>query len=243
MNRVGVITQARMTSTRLPGKILLKAGGRSLLAHHIGRLLHAGLPVYVATTTNETDDQVVTAAQDLGVPVFRGSESDVLDRFTRAADLFGLDTVARVTSDCPLIDGHLVRKGIEAYLDASDPDAYVSNTIERTYPRGLDFEVFSAHALNEACAKADLPAEREHVTPYLYTNRSGRTKTRQITRGGDASRLRITVDTEDDYELIRRLIEDHHADKLDAEQIIALFSRHPELTSINSHVEQKTLGS
>lgn len=242
MTRIGVVTQARMTSTRLPGKILLAAGGKSMLQHHLDRLSQAHLPVYVATTTNETDDPVVAAAAELGVPVHRGSEDDVLSRFAGAIEEFGLDVVVRVTSDCPLIDGDLVRHGIDTYLTAGDPDLFVSNTLERTFPRGLDFEVFGAAALLAAHADADQPAEREHVTPYLYANRSGRTTIRQITRPTDASGFRITLDTPDDMELIRRLIEDHHAAELDAEHLIAVLESHPELASLNGHIEQKKLG-
>lgn len=234
---VGVITQARMTSTRLPGKVLMEAGGVSMLAHHVRRLQRAALPVYLATTTNATDDPIVAAAAQLGVPVHRGSEDDVLARFAGAIAEFGLDIIVRVTSDCPLIDGALVAQGVAAYEDASDPDLYLSNTLERSYPRGLDYEVFSAHALLEAHHNATAPAEREHVTPYLYTGASY--PKRSVRRHGDASHYRITLDTADDFELIRRLIEDFGAADLDAEGIIAVLDAHPQLARINAHVEQK----
>jgi spore coat polysaccharide biosynthesis protein SpsF len=237
--RLGVITQARMTSTRLPGKVLMTAGGRSMLAHHVLRLRRAGLPVYVATTANATDDPIVAAATELGVEVHRGSEDDVLARFAGTIEEFGLDTVVRVTSDCPLIDGAVVARGVEAFEAAGDPGLYLSNTLERSYPRGFDFEVFSAAALLDAHRHAHSPAEREHVTPYLY---SGRHPTRALRRAGDASRYRVTLDTADDFELIRRLIEDHGAADLDAEQIIAVLDAHPELVALNTHVEQKKLG-
>jgi spore coat polysaccharide biosynthesis protein SpsF len=237
--RLGVITQARMTSTRLPGKVLMSAGGQSMLAHHVLRLRRAGLPVYVATTTNATDDPIVAAAAELGVEVHRGSEDDVLARFAGTIEEFGLEVVARVTSDCPLIDGALVAAGIRAFDEAGDPDLYLSNTLERSYPRGFDFEVFSATALLNADRDARSPAEREHVTPYLY---SGRQPTRALRRASDASHYRVTLDTPDDFELIRRLIEDHGAADLDAEQIIAVLDAHPELAALNAHVEQKKLG-
>lgn len=239
--KLGVITQARMTSTRLPGKVLMTAGGRTMLAHHVMRLQRAGLPVYVATTTNATDDPIVAAATELGVPVHRGSEDDVLARFAGTIAEFDLDTVVRVTSDCPLIDGALVAKGVREFVDASDPNLYVSNTLERSYPRGFDFEVFSAAALLEAARLADQPAEREHVTPYLYANRSGRMAIRSMRRAGDASSYRITLDTADDFHLLRKLIEIHHAADLDAEGIIAVLESRPRLANINAHVEQKKL--
>lgn len=239
---LGVITQARMTSTRLPGKVLMRAGGRTMLDHHVTRLTRAGLPVYVATTTNATDDPIVAEAERLGVPTFRGSEHDVLARFAGAVRTFKLNTVVRVTADCPLIDGDLVRTAVDRFQAAGDPWLYLSNALERTYPRGLDFEVFSATALLAAHEGATEPAEREHVTPYLYANRSGEVTIRAVTRHADASRFRVTLDTPDDFELIRRLIEEHGAAELDADRIIEVLETHPDLPEINQHVEQKKLG-
>lgn len=230
-----------MTSTRLPGKVLLRAGSRTMLEHHVGRLASADVPVVVATTVNATDDPIVDAARQLGVPVFRGSEADVLSRFVGAADAFGFDVVVRVTSDCPLIDGGLVGRGIAAFLERADPDTYVSNTLERTYPRGFDFEVFSAEALRDAAEHATDPVDREHVTPYINRNRSGHVTMSSITRGRDASRYRVTLDTAEDLAVIRTLIEDHSAAQLSAEEIIAILDGHPELVEINALVEQKKL--
>ncbi len=238
--KIGIITQARTTSTRLPGKVLLDAAGRTMLDHHLDRLAQTGLPVIVATTTNTTDDPIVTLAENRGIPAHRGSEDDVLARFAGAIRDTGLETVVRVTSDCPLIDGALIERGIRRYFEIDDPHAFVSNTIDRTYPRGLDFEVFSAVALLDAADAATAPFEREHVTPRLY--RSGHATLHAIRRAQDASHHRITLDTEDDLRLLRTLIEDHHATTLDAESIITLLEHHPELTAINAHIEQKKLG-
>lgn len=242
MTTIGIITQARTTSTRLPGKVLLEAGGRTILEHHIRRAEQSGIPVIVATTTNPTDDAIVVEAERLGARVFRGSEHDVLSRFAGAVREFSLDTVVRITSDCPLIDGHLIRTGVDRFLEIGDGDAYVSNVIERTFPRGFDFEVFSAASLNEADQRAAQEADREHVTPYLHQNRSGRTVFSHITRSPDASRYRVTLDTTDDLTALRTLIEAFDAAHLDAEGIIDLLDAHPELVSINAHVEQKKLG-
>ena len=240
--RVGVVTQARTTSTRLPGKVLLEAGGRTMLDHHVDRLGAAGLDVYVATTVHSTDDAIVELASARGLPVWRGSEEDVLSRFAGCAREYALDTVVRVTSDCPLIDGNLVARAVAEFESAGDPWLYVSNGIERTYPRGMDFEVFSAEALLAADAAATDPAHREHVTPWLYLDVSGRTHVRHVTRVPDASGYRITLDTPDDLRLITVLIEDFAAHTLDVDAIISVLDEHPELSSINLHVEQKKLG-
>lgn len=242
MTRIGIITQARMTSTRLPGKVLLAAGGRSLLDHHIDRLLRTGLPVVVATTTNAADDAIAALAVSRDVQVFRGSEADVLSRFSGAARQSGLAAVVRVTSDCPLIDPGLIVEGVRRYTDLDDASAYVSNVLERTYPRGFDFEVFSAAALFDADARSSDPVEREHVTPYLYRNRSGHTRLHAVLHDRDASRYRLTVDTPDDLEVVRELIEKHDAASLAADEIIRVLDEHPELAAINAHVEQKKLG-
>lgn len=240
--KVGVITQARMTSSRLPGKVLLEAGGRTMLEHHLARLGPAGAQVIVATTVNGSDDPVAELAARLGFPVFRGSEADVLSRYAGAAREHDLDVVVRVTSDCPLIDGELVKLGIDRFLAEGDEDAYVSNALVRTYPRGLDFEVFSAAALLRADAEATSAIEREHVTPYLYAREGTGNPRIHVTRDADASGLRITLDTPEDFELISRLIEQHDALDLNAERLIELLEAHPELTRLNEQIEQKKLG-
>ncbi|HZU92002.1 MAG TPA: glycosyltransferase family protein [Microbacterium sp.] len=242
MTRIGIITQARMTSSRLPGKVLMRAGGRSMLDHHIDRLLPAGLPIILATTTNAADDPLAALGRARGFDVFRGSEDDVLGRFAGAASNADLDVVVRVTSDCPLIDPALISEGVRRFLELDDPDAHVSNVIERTFPRGFDFEVFSAAALAEADRNADQPLEREHVTPYLYANRSGRTSVHSVAQDVDASRYRVTLDTEEDLTLIRELIEVHGAAALNASEIVAVLEAHPALAAINAQIEQKKLG-
>jgi spore coat polysaccharide biosynthesis protein SpsF len=240
--KVAVVTQARTTSTRLPGKVLERVGDRTLLEHHLTRLGAAGLPVVVATTTNATDDGVADLAEQAGAAVFRGSEHDVLSRFRGAAEQEGLDAVVRVTSDCPLIDGAVVARGVEEFLRLGDPDGYVTNTQPRTFPRGFDFEVFSAAALEEADRSADLPGHREHVTPYLAQNVSGRVRVRNLTFEPDRSGYRVTVDTAEDLELVRRLVEEHGAAELDCAGIVRVLDAHPELVALNAHVEQKRVG-
>jgi spore coat polysaccharide biosynthesis protein SpsF len=231
-----------MTSTRLPGKVMLEAGGATVLAHHVHRLGWSGYPVFVATTTNAADDSVVSASLDSGAAgVSRGSEHDVLSRFAEAARNFDLDVVVRVTSDCPLIDGEIVRQGVEEYLERVDPRAFVSNTLDRTYPRGFDFEVFGAELLYEADRLAHSSAEREHVTPYMYVGGGSGVNLRSIRRTVDASRFRLTLDTPDDWAVISQLIDGHSAHLMTGDQIVELLEDHPEIARMNADVSQKNL--
>jgi len=231
-----------MTSTRLPGKVLMRVGGRTLLEHHLSRLAWAGVPVIVATTINGSDDPIVEAATALRVEVFRGSEHDVLSRYARAARMFELSTVVRVTADCPLIDGRLVAQGIERFVDLADPWGYVSNVVERTYPRGMDFEVFGVEALLDADANATMPGHREHVTPYLNQNISGRMNLVSFLAKDPAGGLRVTVDTQDDLTVVTKLIECFDAHMVNATGIVNILRTHPELAAVNAHVEQKKVG-
>lgn len=240
MTRVGIISQARMTSTRLPGKVLMQAGGKSMLEWHIERLRSAGYPIILATTTNVTDDPLVELADRLGVEVFRGSEDDVLSRFAGAAEKFELDVVVRVTSDCPLIDGDVVAAGVQRHID-SGGSTYVSNIIDRTYPRGFDFEVFSAEALKSAQESATDASDREHVTPYVRRHTSP-DQVLDEKRDADASSFRVTLDTDDDFEVISRLFNQYGAGVLNADQVISVLESHPELVALNAHVEQKKVG-
>jgi spore coat polysaccharide biosynthesis protein SpsF len=240
--RVGIITQARATSTRLPGKVLLTAGDRTFLEHHLDRLIATGLPVIVATTTNSDDEPIVVLAEKAGIPVFRGSEEDVLSRFAGAARQYGLDGVVRVTSDCPLIDAEVVAAGVERFRAENDENLYLSNCLERTYPRGMDYEVFSTARLLDAEARATLPADREHVTPYLHQNRPGDIRLLNLPWRGGGSHYRLTLDTEDDRKLLTALIEDYHANTLNCADLVAILAEHPELPALNEHIEQKKLG-
>lgn len=237
--KIGIITQARTTSSRLPKKVLLEAGNKTVLEHHIDRLKQSGYPVFVATTTNQTDDLIVELCERKGIPYHRGSEQDVLSRFYDCAKKFELDIVVRVTSDCPLIDGALVKSGIDKML-AMPENTYLSNCIERTYPRGFDFEVFSFSALERAYEKGTESFEREHVTPFVRNpERNTGVNIVHLKRDKDASEYRLTLDETDDWTLIKKMIEEFHADKKSADAIIELLDNDKSLSLINSHIEQK----
>jgi spore coat polysaccharide biosynthesis protein SpsF len=240
--RVGVVTQARTGSTRLPGKVLIEAGGRTMLDHHLDRLVAADLDVYLATTDRPTDDRVADLARARGVTVFRGDEQDVLSRFAGCARTHDLDVVVRVTSDCPLIDGVVVADGVARFLrlrEEHGDDVYLSNTLDRTFPRGFDFEVFTAAALARADRDATAPDDREHVTPWLNAGAHRLRHVEQVRRSADRSQYRVTLDTVEDLRLIRRLVEEHGAAALDCDGVIALLDAHPELVAINAQVAQR----
>lgn len=241
--RVGVITQARMGSSRLFGKIFLPVGSQTLLQTHIHRLQQADLPVYVATTTRPLDEQIAHFCMAHQLDFFRGDEDDVLSRYYATALQYQLDVIVRVTSDCPLIDGALIQQGLQQFLAAPAENKYLSNGLLRTFPRGFDFEIFTFSLLAEAFHNASLPHEREHVTPYMYLRANANTLILPFTQSVDKSAYRITLDVKEDYALIYALIQNHQADRLSHSEITQILDAHPELVLINSHVEQKKLQS
>ena len=241
MLKTGIISQARMTSTRLPGKILYSAAGLTMLEHHVRRLAWSEIPIYLATTSNPTDDCIADYAKRLSIQVHRGDEHNVLQRFHQCAEKFNLDVIIRVTSDCPLIDGHIIADGLQKYLNLHDKNAYYSNALMRTYPRGLDFEIFSFDLLNTAFLNAKLDSDKEHVTPYINQNRPGTVSLHHHTTAADQSDLRWTVDTESDWKLIKTLLEDYHAGDLPYNEILRIVQENPELANINNHIKQKEI--
>lgn len=237
------IIQARMGSTRLPGKILKEVNGHPLLFYQLERLKGSKLidEIVIATTTKEQDNEIVTFCEQYGVSYYRGSETDVLSRYFNAAVKFNADTIVRLTSDCPIIDVEVVDKTIQYFLELDHCD-YVSNTLERTYPRGLDTEVFTYMALEKAYKEAFLDRDREHVTPYIYTNQDlfavGFLKNKI-----DYSNYRLTVDTEEDFELIKLIINAlfKRNPNFTLIDIVTLMENNPQWFDINSHIEQKKL--
>jgi spore coat polysaccharide biosynthesis protein SpsF len=238
-DKIAIISQARMTSSRLPGKVLLKVAGRQLLDYHFSRLARSGLPVILATSNLASDDVLAKWAEERSLPFYRGAEDDVLSRFYEAANKFHLDHIIRVTSDCPLLDGELIALAAKEYLALGSDRTYFSNCQTRTFPRGFDFEIFSFKMLAEANRYAVEVTEREHVTPYFYRSHSGEFLRKDFLSGQNRSNLRVTVDQQEDFELIEKLIRDHGAAEKSYREIVEIFDRHPELARINRHVEQK----
>lgn len=240
--RIIIIVQARMGSTRLPGKILKEVLQKPLLSYEIERLKQVknAQEVIIATTTNQLDQAVIDLCQKEGMGVFRGSEEDVLGRYYEAAVLTKADVIVRITADCPLIDPRIIDKAIALFLDTKSDYDYLSNAQERTYPRGMDVEVFSRKALEKAYDEAHLPEEREHVTLYLYRHPE-KFHIGSFKRNLDASSYRLTVDTAEDFALIKIVLEQLYPQNphFSLEEILKLLENHPEWYALNRHVQQK----
>lgn len=240
-----IIAQARMTSTRLPGKVLKTVLDKPLLSYFIERLRRATLAdqVVIATTINASDEPIVDLCRTLQIGFTRGSEDDVLSRYFDAAVVTGADTIVRVTSDCPLIDPALVDETIRFFHEESANFDYVSNSLETTYPLGMGVEVFSFRALQEAYSEGTEKADREHVTPFLYTHPE-RYLIGGIRFPRDLSKHRWTVDTPEDLALITRIIETLYPLKSDFNlaDILELMVVHPDWPLINANIRQKKLG-
>jgi spore coat polysaccharide biosynthesis protein SpsF len=239
--RTVAVIQARTGSTRLPGKVLLPLLGRPILSRVVERAARAvGIDeVVVATTVDPSDDAIVELATKQGWAVERGSENDLLDRYVQTARARDADIVVRITSDCPLIDPGLIDQTIEAFVEGGAD--YASNTLEpRTFPRGLDVEVVSRDALEEAWRDDVDPASREHVTPFLYRNPE-RFRLVPVSSPDDRSAHRWCVDVPEDYELVRRIYEALGSDAFGWEEALAVVEAHPDWPLLNSHVSQKTL--
>ena len=242
--KTAIIVQARMTSTRLPGKVLKKVLNKSLLEYQIERLQRVKLAdeIVVATTTNKTDDPIVELCDRLSVPYFRGSEEDVLARYYWCAKTHQADAVVRVTGDCPIIDPKVVDRVIEFYLDRQTEYDMVSSSLKQTYPRGMDTAVFSFKALEEAFLEATTPPDREHVTYFFYSNPQ-RYRIGGVCYYENQSHHRWTVDTPEDFELIKRIIEALSPDNKEftLEDCLKLLKKHPDWCEINAHIQQKKI--
>ena len=239
------IIQARMGSTRLPGKVMLDLCGKTVLEHVIQRVKRVKNidEIVIATTIGKKDDVIVEEALKCGVKVFRGSEEDVLSRYYYAAKENEADEVVRITSDCPLIDPEITSGIIDFYFKNKNSFDYVSNTLERTFPRGLDTEVFSFKVLEKAFNEATLQRDREHVTAYIWDNQN------MFSLGCykndvDYSKYRWTLDTEEDFELIKRIyvyLYPLKRDSFNMLSILDLYQKDKELVEINKYINQKEI--
>jgi spore coat polysaccharide biosynthesis protein SpsF len=242
--KIGVIVQARMNSTRLPGKILMDLCGKTVLEQLICRIENSVYKpeIIIASTINPKDDVLENLCFKNNYKLFRGSEEDVLSRYYLCAEKYNFDIIVRVTSDCPLYEYRLLDEMLKFFL-ASDYD-YISNFFQkRTYPRGLDTEIFRFSALNQAFNEAKEPSCREHVTPYIYQSPE-KFSAFSFTNEENHSNLRWTLDTIEDYQLIRNIYEYLYPINPDFGyiDIIKAYETHSEWYDINKNVQQKKTG-
>lgn len=234
--KILAITQARIGSTRLPAKILKEVDGVSLLEIHLQRILKSKYlsKLKVATTTEPDTYKIIAIADKLGVETFQGSVNDVLDRFYRTALPESPDYVVRLTSDCPLIDPNVIDQVIDACLKTNSD--YASNVLIPTFPDGMDVEVFKFSALEQAFKEATLTSDREHVTPYIWRNSTLRDgalfASVNVENPIDYSDIRITVDTQDDFLLVEKIIQEMGTDKT-LEDYVKFITAHQDLRKMN----------
>lgn len=245
MVNIVIIVQARMGSTRLPGKIIKEVLGTPLLIHQYRRLSASVLAneIVIATTENTNDIEIENLCNQYSIPSFRGSENDVLKRYYDAAKYFKADVIVRVNSDCPLIDPKVVDYVISSFLSSKDKVDYASNILEETYPLGMHVEVFSKQALENAFLMAKDIDEREHVTPFIYRNPS-LFKLLSIRNDRDLSNHRWTIDYEEDLEFFTKVFEKviKHNAAIDMNQLVFFLEANKKVMKINSmHKKQQNL--
>lgn len=236
METVALI-QTRMTSSRLPGKVLQDIAGRPMLLRVVDCAKQAKSVdlVAVITSTHESDDAIERCCKENDIFCFRGNLDDVLDRYYQAALHFQAEVIVRITADCPLLDPGIVEQVVEAFHGGSYD--YASNTLECTYPDGLDTEVFRFSSLEKAWREAGLKSEREHVTAYIYKHpelfRLGVVK-----HSEDLSELRWTVDTLSDLEFVRAVYANFDDNPFGMEDILLFMKDHPEIADFNAGQER-----
>jgi spore coat polysaccharide biosynthesis protein SpsF len=276
MNKIDVIIQARMSSSRLPGKVMMAIEGKPMLQWVFERVLQANHidEVVVATTEHSSDDPIFEFCDKKGYPVVRGSSHDVLDRYYHTALMHKSDVIVRVTADCPLIDPNLIDRTVTSMIDAGEYDDlgsvrnhsrydYLANRLpspwHRTYPIGLDVEVFTFVALEDAWQLAQEKHQREHVTPYFYEGvpvnqlevqdpfspLSEATSPRGyhialMHNKIDYGALRWTVDTPEDLELVRKLASYFPDSEFSWEDVLEVVLNNPDLLEINAQIHHKT---
>lgn len=236
--------EARMTSSRLPGKVLMPLAGKPALERLIERLKRSKYldGIIVATTTNDADDPIEELTKKTGVNCYRGSEMDVLGRVLDAARSVNADVIVEITGDCPLMDHRLVDRGIEEYF-SRDVD-YVANILKRGYSDGFDVQVFSTKTLAKTSALTKDPIDRVHVSYYIYSHPE-QFKLFNWEPAEDCflPEGRVTLDEKEDYELINKIFEKLLPQKEDfsAEDIVKLLKSNPKLMRINEHIRQKNI--
>lgn len=237
MNNITALIQARLGSTRLPGKTLMLIEGESLLGHLVKRIKASRYvnDIVIATTTNERDNAIVEFAKAENLKFYCGSEDDVLDRFYQASVLYRLETIVRVTPDCPMLDPKVMDCVISEFLEGNYD--YVSNVITPTFPDGLDTEVFSFKTLEKTWHEAKLPSERENVTAYILKHPKLFRQFNVRREGEDLSWMRWTVDTQRDLEFVKGIFQRLVSRGIFHEDdVIEVLRKNPDMLKINSGI-------
>jgi spore coat polysaccharide biosynthesis protein SpsF len=239
MRKTLIIIQARMGSSRLPGKVLMEIDSKPLLWYMISRLRKLKNPadLLLATTDSSKDTPLVKFSEEIKIKIYRGSENDVLDRFYQGAKLFCPDIVVRVTGDCPLIDPSVIDEGL-AIFNKNSYD-YLSNVHPPTYPDGYDVEIFTFQALEKAWKEAKKTSEREHVTPFIW-NHPELFNLGNYQNDIDYSNYRLTVDEAQDFELIKNIILYFKSNwqELKMKEIISFLDQRKDLKKLNAQFER-----
>ena len=238
MKTIFIIIQARMTSTRLPAKIMLPLCSKTVLEVMIDRLEPFKDKIIIATTNDGTQKPIIEVCKKLDLKYYEGDTQNVLSRYYESAVKFGAqndDIIVRCTSDCPIIDKEIVENTIDFFI-SSEAD-YTSSS---RFPRGMDTEVFRFSLLKEAYENANSEFEKEHVTPYIYKTNKDRLKITTFKNQNDDSKYRLTLDEEDDYKAIKEVYKlfDNKTD-FSYQELMQKLHENPYIYSINSHVEQK----
>lgn len=235
---IAAIIQARMSSTRLPGKVLKKVLGKTLLEHQLDRIRSASKldRIVVATSTSVSDSVIADLCREKKIECFRGSENDVLGRYYECAKSIGADTIVRLTADCPLSDPDIVDKVVGLFL-ASGAD-YAGNTVPPNtskFPDGTDVEVFTMASLERANKECKDPHDREHVTFYFWKHNNG-FKLAQLANSKDYSKYRFTVDYPEDFEVVKFILKalDKRKSFGHVDEIIEILDSNPEVKAKNS---------
>jgi spore coat polysaccharide biosynthesis protein SpsF len=243
MNDVTAIVQARMGSTRLPGKVLLNLAGKPMLVRDMERLKRAKNidNIVIATTIKPEDDPIISLCHENGWDFFRGSENDVLDRYYQTAREYNTKIIIRITSDCPLIEPSIVDRLVEDFLSREPDIDYISNVFpDRTYPRGLDTEVLSFSALERCWKEEHNPAYREHVTPYIH-HHPDRFRISEVNNERDLSSMRWTVDTPEDFVFVTKIYNYFNENTFSWTDVLDLLKKQPQLLDINKDIIQKAI--
>jgi spore coat polysaccharide biosynthesis protein SpsF len=241
--KVVIIVQARMASSRLPGKVLLDLGGRPVLDWVVRRASRArgADQTIVATSTAPEDDAVESFCEERGYFFSRGDMHDVLDRFMQAANKTKAEVIIRITGDCPLVDPGMISDNLNTFLTTLPPLDFAANRLpgDRTIPIGLDVEICTRQALETAWREATEPHQREHVMPFFYEN-PDRFRILHIKHSPSYGHLRWTLDTREDHLLLQKVVSSFDGDDFSWNEVLELFREQPQLAEINAEVSHKS---